>query len=106
MKDPRSCAWLSLDSAEISAAWFRELTSIAGPKVGAVGLRDGHFEPLAAIYPTEFKWLAWEALAKGELALQPVVAQAVNCGLMRVREIRDEEAAQFRNWNEVSDRYE
>ena len=99
-------AVLAVDLPEISAAWFRELASIAGPKVGAVGLRDGHFEPLAAIYPTEFKWLAWEALAKGELALQPVVAQAVNCGLMRVREIRDEEAAQFRNWNEVSDRSE
>lgn len=97
-------AVLAVDLPEMSAAWFRTLATDLRPNVGVVGLRDGHFEPLAAIYPTEFKWLAWEALARGERALQPVLARAVETGVMCGREIRADEAAWFRNWNEVSDR--
>jgi hypothetical protein len=46
------------------------------------------------------KWLAWEALASARYALQPLLAKAVDAGLLRVREIKISETALFQNWNE------
>jgi molybdopterin-guanine dinucleotide biosynthesis protein A len=83
--------------------WFRALRADCLPGVGVIGRRGGFFEPLAAIYPREFKWLAWAALARGDYALQRLAAQAVQEGLLRVREIRTEEAEWFANWNSPAD---
>lgn len=93
-------AVLAIDLPAMVPDWFRGLRADCAPGVGVIGHRAGFFEPLAAIYPREFKWLAWEALARGEYAFQRLAAQAVQEGRLRVREIRPEEAAWFANWNE------
>jgi len=93
-------AVLAIDLPAMVPDWFHRLRADCAPGVGVIGRRDGFFEPLAAIYPREFKWLAWETLARGEYAFQRLAAQAVSHGLLRVREIRAEEAGWFANWNE------
>jgi molybdopterin-guanine dinucleotide biosynthesis protein A len=90
---------LAVDLAVLPPAWFTQLQADCAPGVGVIGRRDGLFEPLAAIYPREFKWLAWEALARGEFACQRLAAAAVTQGLLRVREISATEADWLANWN-------
>ena len=96
-------AWLAvlaIDLPALPARWFRELQPLCAPRMGAVGRRGDRFEPLAAIYPREFRWLAWDAIGRSEFALQPLLRLAAERGLLRVREISDTEAEWFANWNE------
>jgi molybdenum cofactor guanylyltransferase len=97
---PRHVAAVAIDLPALGAQWFSDLAWLCGPSVGAIGRRGEFFEPLAAIYPTDFKWRAWEALARSEYALQPLVAAAVRHGELRIREIRGDEEGLFHNWNE------
>lgn len=97
-------AVLAVDLPHMTPRWFSELISQASPGVGSVGRRGTFFEPLAAVYPREFKWLAWDALARGDFGLQPLIARAVADGLLRVRDIGPEDAPLFANWNRESDR--
>jgi molybdopterin-guanine dinucleotide biosynthesis protein A len=92
-------AVLAVDLAAMSYAWFKGLLAQASPACGMVGRRGDFYEPLAAVYPREIKWLAWEALAKGEYALQPLIARAVNDGLLHERAIATGDEARFVNWN-------
>ncbi len=97
---PAHVAVLAVDLPRMTADWFLSLAAECTPASGAVGRnREGFFEPLAAIYPAEIKWLAWEALARGDNSLQHLLAAAVAQGLMRVHEITASEAAWFENWN-------
>ncbi len=93
-------AVLAIDLPALSAGWFAELAAHCAPGVGVVGRREGWFEPLAALYPREFRFLAWEAMVRQEFSLQRLLHQAVAGGLMRIREIAPEEAPLFANWNE------
>lgn len=99
-------AVLAIDLPRMNAEWFALLREMCAPGVGAVGRGrggaegEGFFEPLAAIYPREAMWLAWEALARGEYALQPFVRRAAEGGLLRVRPIGEAEGRWFENWNE------
>lgn len=92
-------AVLAIDLPRLPAAWFGTLLAECTPTAGCVGRRGEFFEPLAAVYPRELKWPAWEALGRGEYALQRLLAQAVAGGLLRVREISEAEAPWFENWN-------
>ena len=99
-------AVLAIDLPGMEEAWFRRL-AVRGAQdasgtgaVGAVGKRDGFFEPLAAIYPREILPFAREAMGRGEFSLQRLIAAAVANGLMAAVEISADEAALFRNWNE------
>lgn len=96
-------AVLAIDLPHLTSAWFEELRARASATAGVVGRRGEWFEPLAAVYPTAFKWTAWEALARGEFALQQLVAQGVTTSALQVREISAVDAGQFANWNEPSD---
>jgi molybdopterin-guanine dinucleotide biosynthesis protein A len=107
-------AVLAVDLPRLAAAWLVRLREASGSGVGAVGRRagsaagggpgsagdGGFFEPLAAIYPREMMWLAWEALAAGDYALQRLVARATEAGLLRTIEIGAAELDWFANWNE------
>jgi molybdopterin-guanine dinucleotide biosynthesis protein A len=93
-------AVLAIDLPRIGAEWFAALRAEGSTGVGAVGRRDGFFEPLAAIYPVRIEKLVTAALARRELSLQRLLTRAVDEGLMRVREIGADEAGQFENWNE------
>lgn len=96
-------AVLAIDLPAMTAAWFAALAEECAPGVGVVGRRGEFFEPLAAIYPAELKWLAWEALARDEYSVQQLVATGVERGLLKVREIGAEDAALFANWNRAED---
>lgn len=93
-------AVLAVDLPRMEAAWFRGLAAHCSPGVGAVGRKDGFFEPLAAIYPREILPQARAALGRGEFSLQRLLGAAVEARLMRVVEISPTDAARFRNWNE------
>ena len=93
-------AVLAIDLPGMDAQWFQRLLADCTPGVGAVARRDGCFEPLAAIYPREFKWLAWDAIGRSEFALQPLLRAAEAEGLLRAREIAAGEMDLFANWNE------
>jgi molybdopterin-guanine dinucleotide biosynthesis protein A len=95
-------AVLAVDLPKMTAEWFSGLRAEASEGVGVVGRCGGFYEPLAALYPREMMWLAWEELANNRRALQPLVAAAVGRGLLRVREIGPSEEAWFTNWNEPS----
>jgi molybdenum cofactor guanylyltransferase len=93
-------AVLAVDLPCMSPRWFSALRAEAAEGVGVVGRRSGFYEPLAAFYPREMMWLAWEALAGDQRALQPLVAGAVGRGLLRIRDITAPELPWFANWNE------
>ena len=93
-------AVLAIDLPAMTPAWFGKLLAGCSPGVGVVGRRGDFFEPLAALYPRELKWLAWEAIARGEYSLQKLLAAAVAQGLMRPREIAAAEVPLFENRNE------
>lgn len=100
---PAHVAVLAIDLPAISAAWFSLLAAECAPGVGVVGRRGGFFEPLAAIYPADLKWLAWDALARDEYSVQRWVAAGVAAGQLRVREIGEADAGWFANWNRTED---
>jgi molybdenum cofactor guanylyltransferase len=91
---------LAVDLPHIEPDWFVSLLPDCKSGVGVVGRREDFFEPLAAIYPCELKWLAWETIARGEYSLQQLLDAAEKAGLVTVREINDRKAAWFENWNQ------
>lgn len=93
-------AVLAVDLPAMRPTWFQSLLERCAPGVGVVGRRGEFFEPLAAVYPREIMPFAWEALVRGELSLQSLLAPAVAHGLLRERIISAPEAEWFRNWNE------
>ena len=92
---------LAVDLPRMETKWFAELTLLCSPGVGAVGRREGFYEPLAAIYPCTLLGAAETALAKGERSLQRFIAKAGSA--MEAREIAEPESGWFDNWNEPSD---
>ena len=97
-------AVLAVDLPQMDATWFVELAAQCRDGVGVVGRSGEVFEPLAAIYSRAVMWLAWEALARGEYALQPLLRRAVADGCMKVREIAvgTDQETWFENWNSGS----
>jgi molybdenum cofactor guanylyltransferase len=93
-------AVLAIDLPLMPVEWFARLFELASTGVGVVGRRGEFFEPLAAIYPREMKWLAWDALVKHEYTLQRLVSTAVQQGLLRVHELEERELPWFANWNQ------
>ena len=97
-------AVVAIDLPAITSAWFMSLRDDCTTGCGVVGRQSDRFEPLAAIYPREFMWMAWEALARGEYSLQRLVTNASAQGLLRVREITPAEMPLLANWNREEDR--
>lgn len=93
-------AVLAVDLPQMPVSWFSLLAGRSASRVGAIGRRQGFFEPLAAIYPREMMWIAWEALARGDYALQPLLARGVEQGFLQVVDIEEVQAGWFENWNE------
>ncbi len=91
-------AVLAVDLPRMEPAWFTRLAGQCRPGVGAVGRREGWFEPLAAIYPRELLPVAEAALERGEFSLQRLLATANE--RMAICEVSEREAVWFENWNE------
>ncbi len=92
-------AVLAVDLPAMDGAWFAAIGAACAPGRGVVGRRGKFFEPLAAIYPRDWLPLAQAALARRELSLQCLLADAVARGLMREREITASELPWFENSN-------
>jgi molybdopterin-guanine dinucleotide biosynthesis protein A len=97
-------AVVAVDLPAITPAWFDSLRNECRLSCGIVARQGDRFEPLAAIYPREIIWLAWEALARAEYSLQNLVTNAIAQGILRVREIKPAEAPLLANWNREEDR--
>ncbi len=93
-------AVLAVDLPAMTGAWYQRLSAVCMPGLGAVARRGDFFEPLAAIYPREIKWLAWEHLAKHDYALQSLLRAAVAQGLMQGVETHPSDEPLFTNWNQ------
>jgi molybdopterin-guanine dinucleotide biosynthesis protein A len=97
-------AVLAIDLPEMTPEWFRALLAQCTTGCGVIGRRGEIFEPLAAIYPREIMWLAWEALVRAEYSLQKLAAGGVTKGLLREHKITAEELPLLANWNRATDR--
>jgi molybdenum cofactor guanylyltransferase len=97
-------AVIAVDLPAMTPDWFMSLLTECTDECGIVGRKGEYFEPLAAIYPRELKWVAWESLARGDYSLQQLIAAGVTKGLLRVREIGGTEEPLFTNWNREDDR--
>jgi molybdopterin-guanine dinucleotide biosynthesis protein A len=93
-------AVLAVDLPAVTPAWFSALAAECAPGVGAVGRREGYFEPLAAIYPAEVLRPMRAAIAQRQFSFQGLLARAVEQGAMRPHEITAIEAPLLDNWNE------
>ncbi len=96
---------LAVDLPALPIEWWAELQRACAPGCGAAGVHPTgtggeKFEPLAAIYPRELAAWVDEALARRELALQPLLRHAVETGLMSTVPITAGHTAWFENWNE------
>jgi molybdenum cofactor guanylyltransferase len=91
---------LAIDLPRITSDWLDSMLTQRKPGVGVVARFGEFFEPLAAVYPREFMPLAWEGMASGRYALQPLLAQGVNDGLFTVGDLTEREAPLYENWNE------
>jgi molybdenum cofactor guanylyltransferase len=97
-------AVVAVDLPRIGVEWFELLGERTGKGIGAVGRRDGFFEPLAAIYPRELLADAEDALRRGKYSLQALLELGVARKLIRTIEVGKDQAAWFENWNEPGDR--
>ncbi len=91
---------LAIDLPRMTPEWLAARAAACSPTAGVVARRGEFFEPLAAIYPRELRWLAWEVLARAEYSLQRLLAAAVAAGLMQAYALPDPEMPLFENWNE------
>jgi molybdopterin-guanine dinucleotide biosynthesis protein A len=92
-------AALAIDLPRITSEWFGTLLAACDDRSGVVARGNGRFEPLAALYPRELRWLAWEQIARGDYSLQHLLAAAEANRLMRVLELTGDDARRFQNWN-------
>lgn len=72
-------------------------------KAGAVARLEHGFEPLCALYTPEMLPLIEGALDRRELALQPLIAKAVELGLIEVIDLTPGDEHYFRNVNTPTD---
>jgi molybdopterin-guanine dinucleotide biosynthesis protein A len=93
-------AVLAVDLPAMTDGWFSSILADCVPGVGIVGMCHGYFEPLAAIYPRDLRFLAGDAMVRGKFSLQHLLAGAISQGLMRTREISATEETLFENCNE------
>jgi molybdopterin-guanine dinucleotide biosynthesis protein A len=91
---------VAVDLPRLSLTWLRELIAAADEQCGAVGRwAGGHFEPLAAIYPRRVLADFSAALATRQLALQPLIAHAVQRGHLRAITLYAKRQDELANWN-------
>ncbi|HVU15418.1 MAG TPA: molybdenum cofactor guanylyltransferase [Candidatus Didemnitutus sp.] len=96
-------AVLAVDMPRIDADWFRRLRARCRPGVGAVRVARNGFEPLAAIYPTAALSVVTRRLRRRKLALQALLAELTDCGLMVPLRLSKADLTKVANWNEPRD---
>jgi len=95
---------LAVDLPQISVAFLQELISDARKAgQGVVPRLNGHWEPLAAVYPRSILPQAQKHLAANQLSLQKLIDEAVADGKMIGRDITVREKPLFSNLNTPED---
>jgi molybdopterin-guanine dinucleotide biosynthesis protein A len=92
---------LAVDMAEMQSAHLRQLLELATASRGVVPMLAGHYEPLAAIYPSTLASSAEAAVAAGQLAVHQWV-RSVPDRLM-IWETPAEWAGVLHSWNTAAD---
>ncbi len=95
---------LAVDLPQISPAYLRSLIAEAHHSgQGVVPRINGHWEPLAAIYPHSLLEKIQSHLASGQLSLQKLIQEAVNEGILIGRDVSSQEKPLFSNLNTQDD---
>lgn len=95
---------LAVDLPQISVAFLQGLISEAiKAGQGVIPRKEGHWEPLAAVYPRTILPLAQKHLMEGQLSLQKFIDEAASKGLLTGREITIQEQPLFSNLNTPED---
>jgi molybdopterin-guanine dinucleotide biosynthesis protein A len=94
---------LAVDLPAMTPDFLRGLLSRCRPGVGVVAQTRAGWEPLAAVYPREILPLVNARLARRELALQSLLKEAIDNGLLVVVEPAASELGLFRNLNTPND---
>ena len=94
---------LAVDLPRIESGFLRQLLLHSANGCGVVPVRDGRYEPLAAVYPKRAFDAALARLCRCELKLQEFVQELVSAGLVRPWPIPPQMDDQFANWNSPQD---
>ncbi len=97
-------AVLAVDLPRIESDWFIRLRRRARAGRGVVVHGPQGFEPLAALYPRAALGIAGARLATSRFALQGLITELVDRGLMTVVTCRPDRLRQLENWNSPADR--
>lgn len=92
---------LAVDMAEMQSAHLRQLLELATPDRGVVPTLAGHYEPLAAIYPSALAGSAEAAVAAGQLAVHHWVRSEPD--RLLIWETPAEWAGVLHSWNTAAD---
>lgn len=92
---------LAVDMAEMQSAHLRQLLELATPDRGVVPTLAGHYEPLAAIYPSALAGSAEAAVAAGQLAVHHWVRSEPD--RLLIWESPAEWAGVLHSWNTAAD---
>jgi len=94
---------LAIDLPEMSPEFLASLVGESTPACGVLPVRDGHPEPLAAVYPRTAGQVAANLLGAGERRAVVFAVRLAALGLVRRRDVAPEEDSLFVNWNTPAD---
>jgi molybdenum cofactor guanylyltransferase len=90
---------LAVDLPHISSTFLREVLERRKEGCGVVPVRNGRFEPLAAVYPKGASAIANKRLERGDLKLQEFVAELIESRMVHPWAVPKEMEDQLTNWN-------
>jgi molybdopterin-guanine dinucleotide biosynthesis protein A len=93
---------LAVDMPQITVDFLRDLLEESGP-TGTVPLFNGFYCGTAAVYPSRILPLVEKILAGKDRSFQCLIGQALETGMLKVKEISPSQAALFTNWNSPED---
>jgi molybdopterin-guanine dinucleotide biosynthesis protein A len=97
-------AVLATDMPRIDAGWFDWLGTFCRPGCGAIVRHgDGHFEPLAAIYPRGALPEVWHRLQNGPCALHALADALIARRQLAVAPLPANEEWRAANWNTLAE---
>ena len=94
---------LAIDLPGMNAAFLKKLLARCSPSCGVVARHGDFFEPLAAIYPKGLHVLAAEHLSQGRYAMQDLIREAVQRGLLQTFSLDERDVPLFKNLNAPAD---